>query len=175
MKQLNNKAAFVFLISLIVGATFIGSTARAELLVESGDWTAFKEADSGGSVCFASSQPTKDVGDYKKRGDIFAIVTFRPQENTINEVSFQMGYDFKSGEDAIATIDGKKTFKMFTQNESAWTYDKKSDEAMVAAMRAGTTMVLKGISSRGTKTTDTYSLKGFTKALNAAAKSCGIK
>jgi len=175
MKQLNKITAIVFLVSIFISAFGIFAPARAELLVESGDWTAFKESDSSGGLCFISSQPSKDVGDYKKRGDIFAIVTFRPQENTVNEVSFQIGYEFKNGEDAIATIDGNKTFKMFTQNESAWTYDKKSDEAMVAAMRAGTSMVVKGISSRGTKTTDTYSLKGFTKALNAAAKACGIK
>ena len=153
----------------------ITTPASAELLVESGDWAAYKEKSSGGTVCFASSEPTKAKGAYKKRGDIFAIVTHRPQENTINEVSFQTGYKYKKGADAIAKIDGNKTFKMFTQGESAWTYDKKSDEAMVRAMKGGTTMVTKGTSSRGTKTTDTYSLKGFTKALKTAAQACGIK
>ncbi len=153
----------------------ISTPANAKLLVESGDWVAYKEKDSSGTVCFISSEPSKHQGNYKKRGDIFAIVTHRPQENTINEVSFQAGYEYKKGVDAMAKIDGNKTFKMFTQGESAWTYDKKSDEAMVKAMKGGTTMVVKGTSSRGTKTTDTYSLKGFTKALGAAAKACGIK
>ena len=160
-----------FLFIMLVGAT----PASAELLVESGDWAAYKEKNSGGTVCFASSEPTKAKGAYKKRGDIFAIVTHQPQENTVNEVSFQAGYTYKKGVDINAKIDTKKSFKLFTQGESAWTYDKKSDEAMVTAMKRGTTMVVKGISSRGTKTTDTYSLKGFTKALKTAAKACGIK
>ncbi|MCK4938683.1 MAG: hypothetical protein KAR80_00225 [Rhodospirillaceae bacterium] len=160
-----------FLFVVLVAAT----PASAELLIESGEWTAYKEKDSAGTVCFISSEPTKDQGAYKKRGDIFAIVTHRPQENTVNEVSFQAGYTYKKGVDASAKIDSKKSFKLFTQGEGAWTYDKKSDEAMVAAMKGGTTMVAKGTSSRGTKTTDTYSLKGFTKALRAAAKACGIK
>lgn len=153
----------------------IAVPANAELLVESGDWAAYKEKDASGTVCFISSQPTKDQGAYKRRGEIYAIVTHRPQENTINEVNFQAGYTYKTGVDASASIDGKRAIKMFTQGESAWTYDKKSDEAMVKAMMAGTTMIVRGTSNRGTKTTDTYSLKGFTKAIKTASKACGIK
>ena len=36
-------------------------------------------------------------------------------------------------------------------------------------------MVVKGISSAGTKTTDTYSLKGFTAAHAAINSACGRK
>jgi hypothetical protein len=32
-----------------------------------------------------------------------------------------------------------------------------------------------GVSSRGTKTTDTYALAGFTAALNAINQACGMK
>jgi len=39
-------------------------------------------------------------------------------------------------------------------------------------MRAGLTMVVKGTSSRGTLTTDTYSLRGFTAAYDAMQKAC---
>ena len=45
---------------------------------------------------------------------------------------------------------------------------------MVRAMRVGKKLVIRGISSRGTKTTDTFSLKGFTKAYAAMNRSCGI-
>ena len=34
-------------------------------------------------------------------------------------------------------------------------------------------MIVKGTSSRGTDTTDTYSLLGITAALNRAAQECG--
>ena len=34
-------------------------------------------------------------------------------------------------------------------------------------------MIVQGTSSRGTKTTDTYSLIGFTKAYRAIADACG--
>ena len=41
-------------------------------------------------------------------------------------------------------------------------------------MKKGNRMVVKGTSSRGTLTTDTFSLKGFTKAYGAIGKACGL-
>ena len=46
---------------------------------------------------------------------------------------------------------------------------------IIKAMRAGNTLVVKGTSSRGTLTTDTYSLKGFTAVHNALNKACGVR
>ena len=39
-------------------------------------------------------------------------------------------------------------------------------------MKLGTKMVVKGVSMRGTNTTDTYSLKGFIAAYKAMNKIC---
>jgi len=41
-------------------------------------------------------------------------------------------------------------------------------------MRRGGTLVVKGTSSRGTDTTDRYSLMGFTAAHNAISQACGV-
>ena len=43
---------------------------------------------------------------------------------------------------------------------------------MVDTMRQGDTAVVKGESSHGTQTTDTYSLKGLAEALDRIAKEC---
>jgi Invasion associated locus B (IalB) protein len=40
-------------------------------------------------------------------------------------------------------------------------------------LKAGKQMIVRGTSSRGTETTDTYSLSGFTAALAAIDKACG--
>jgi invasion associated locus B (IalB) protein len=42
----------------------------------------------------------------------------------------------------------------------------------VDAMRKGADMVVKSESARGTKTTDTYSLKGIAQALDRVADEC---
>ncbi len=43
-----------------------------------GDWSAFQFSEDGNPACYMSSEPTKATGNYKKRGEVFAIVTHRP-------------------------------------------------------------------------------------------------
>jgi invasion protein IalB len=43
---------------------------------------------------------------------------------------------------------------------------------MVAAMRKGSELVVQSMSSHGTKTTDTYSLKGISDALDKVSAEC---
>jgi hypothetical protein len=50
----------------------------------------------------------------------------------------------------------------------------QNDEAkLMAAMRQGSKMVVKGTSRRGTLTTDEFSLKGLSAALDKIASECG--
>ena len=99
-------------------------------------------------------------------------MTHRPADKVKGEVSVSTGYTYKEGKDAEAEIEGKK-FKLFTRGENAWAYDAAEDKAMVAAMKAGKQLIVRGTSSRGTATTDTYSLSGFSAALAAIDKACG--
>ena len=136
---------------------------------------AIKEMEAGKPVCVMSAEPQKSQGKYTKRGTVLAIISHRPKEKRIGEVGFQAGYTFKKGSEATVTIDKKKTFKLFTQDGHAWAYDANADKDLTAAMRAGHNMVIEGTSSRGTLTTDTYSLSGFTAVWIAINKGCGIK
>jgi hypothetical protein len=53
--------------------------------------------------------------------------------------------------------------------------ENPADEGvLVAAMRSGSTMSVQGTSSRGTVSTDTYSLSGVSAALDAIAKECPL-
>lgn len=157
-------------IALILFATPLS----AKTLLDSGDWQAIQEMENGKPVCVMSAEPQKSVGKYTRRGTVLAIISHRPNENRIGEVGFQAGYTFKKGSEATAVIDGNKTFKLFTQDGHAWAYDAKADKELVSAMRAGHELVVKGTSSRGTLTTDTYSLKGFTAAWKAISRACGV-
>lgn len=160
----------------IVFATLLAAApAHAEILGEHADWVASKVTEQGQPACMMSSSPQKDEGNYTQRGDIFAIITHRPAEKRVGEVSFQAGYPYKAGSSVTVTIDGKTTFSLFTQGGFAWTREALDDRNLVAAMRAGNTMVVKGTSSRGTLTTDTYSLSGFTAAYSAIGQACGVK
>ena len=133
-------------------------------------WHAHSYVDAGAKVCNMWSEPTKHEEGGKQRGQIFAFVTHRSSSKRFHEVSFDMGYPLKKGSEVTVRIGGK-TFKLFTQDSSAFAF-KEDDKALVKAMRAGSTMVIRGESQRGTKTTDTYSLSGFIKAHNAISKAC---
>jgi len=138
------------------------------------DWSAFSEQENGKPLCYIASLPKKSEGDYSQRGDTYMLVTHRPAEKATGEVSVRAGYTYREGSEVEARIDGGGAFMLFTDQGFAWARDTRTDRALIAAMRAGATLVVKGTSSRGTLTTDTYSLKGFTAAYEAINKACGV-
>ena len=155
---------------LLAGGPAFGQA--IENLGEFGNWRAFAFDENGEKACYIASQPTKDEGKYTQRGKIYAMVTHRPAEKVRDEVSLAAGYTFKPESSVQVTIDSTK-FQLFPHEDTAWAPDTAGDQKLVAAMKAGSTMVVQGTSKRGTATKDTYSLSGFTKAYTAAAKACG--
>lgn len=163
------------LIPTLLAAVLTAAPAYAvETLGEYDDWTAHADGKGNGQVCWIYSEPQKDQGDYRQRGRIYALVTHRPGEDVTNQVQFTAGYTFKKGSVVEVQI-GPKKFELFTNKDTAWARSKNDDDALVDAMRAGASMVVKGVSRRGTATTDTYSLSGVTAAHKAIGKACGVK
>jgi Invasion associated locus B (IalB) protein. len=134
-------------------------------------WTAFTDKVSGKQICYIGSKPKKAEGNYTKRDEAFVLVTHRPAEKVVGEVSVETGYTYKAGSAPMVTI-GDRKFTLFSKGSNAWAKDAAADKDLVAAMKSGAEMVIKGTSSRGTLTTDTYSLSGFTAAFNAITKAC---
>jgi invasion protein IalB len=147
---------------------------QAVLLGQFGDWGAYKATPNGKEVCFALSKPTKGVTDPpgRNRDPAYAFVSTRPAEKVKNEVSIIVGYPQKPGVEATATIDGSAHYAMYTQDDGAWVKNAAEEPQMVAAMRKGSELVVQSVSSHGTKTTDTYSLKGISDALDKVAAEC---
>ena len=67
---------------------------------------------------------------------------------------------------------GGANFAMYTQNDGAWIKNVADEAKLLDAMRKGADMTVRGESGRGTKTTDTYSLKGIAQALDKVAEEC---
>lgn len=158
----------------MLGFQASGYAQEAKSLGRFGDWEAYRETDGGKPVCYIGSQPKKAKGKYKKRGETYILITHRPSEKSFGVVSFKAGYTYQKTSETDVII-GKKTFKLFTDLGHAFAYDQKTDKALVDAMIRGARLVVKGTSSRGTKTTDTYSLKGFSAAYQAIGKACKAK
>lgn len=161
---------FCFLTILTFIAPAYAST--PVLIGEYSDWVAYSYKDSNGIVCYMASSPKKDEGKYTQRGDIYTIVTHRPKEKTFNVVNFVAGYDFKQGSKITVKIGNTTIDKFFTDQDKAWTLSEKIDTQVVEAMKKGDRMIVEGTSSRGTKTKDTYSLRGFMAAHKAITAKC---
>lgn len=167
-----------FRIALLVAlAALLFDTPQAmadepRLIETSGDWSAYVFMEEGKKVCYMASQPKKAEGDYTRRGDIFALITHRPGESTKDVFSYITGYSYKPGSDVTVTIDSNK-FTLFSQDDTAWASDASTDSKISQSIRKGSKMVVKGMSSRGTQTTDTFSLKGSGSAHDAISKECG--
>ena len=50
--------------------------------------------------------------------------------------------------------------------------DNKQEKKMIKTMKKGSRIMISGYNQKGSQTIDHYSLMGFTKAYNAAKKSC---
>lgn len=163
-------------LALMAAIGFSTASAQAQtpnLIGNYGDWAAYSFTENGNKVCYMVTQPKKAEGNYSKRGDIFALVTHRPAENTKNVFSYITGYTYKTDSDVTVTIDGQN-FTLFTQKDMAWTSSQDEDNRLANAIRKGSKMVVKGTSSRGTLTTDTISLKGSGDAHDSINKACGV-
>lgn len=163
--------------ALLAALAFAGPAAadKTDLVGSFNDWDAFTiRKDNGETVCYMVSVPKswKASREGVNRGKIYVTVTHRPAAKVENQVNVVVGYPFKERSEASAVVDGKSRFNLFTEGDGAWTYTAKEDKAMVTAMRRGVTLIVKGESSRGTQTTDRYSLSGFTAAHEAISKAC---
>ena len=83
-------------------------------------------------------------------------------------VQINAGYPYDEKKSVEVKIDSS-IYNFFSKEDSAWTNE---DKKVIYAMKKGIELIVKGFSSRGTPTTDTYTLKGFTAAYNKLAKGC---
>lgn len=139
------------------------------------DWSVFEAA--GPQRCWISSSPEKSTATRNnaavdvRRGDISLYVSYFPEEGVSAQVSFASGYPFQTDSMVDLDVDGA-SFELFTRNETAWTVSAEDDARIVAEMKRGAEAVVTGLSSRGTTTKDTFSLIGFTAALEDAESRC---
>ena len=143
------------------------------LLGQYGDWGAYSAVPGGKKICFALAKPNASttIPPNRPRDPAFLFVSTRPAEKVKEEISVIIGYPFKPNSDASAEI-GTANFAMYTQADGAWIKNAAEEARMIDAMRKGSDLVVKGESGRGTKTTDTFSLKGIDQALRRIAQEC---
>lgn len=147
--------------------------AQPKVLGQYGDWGAYTAAPDGKKVCFTLGKPKSTTTNPpgRKRDPAYVFISTRPSENVRNEISVIIGYSFRQSSDAAAEV-GTTKFAMYTQNDGAWIKNVAEEARLIEAMRKGAELTIRGTSNRGTQSTDVYSLKGLTQAMDRADQEC---
>jgi hypothetical protein len=106
-----------------------------------------------------------------RRSDILLFVFFRPNAGVKGQVTFTGGYPFAPGSTVNLDISGTE-FELFAEGEWAWPATAADDAKIITAMKRGAEATVTARSARGTQTKDTFSLLGFTAAIEDAEKRC---
>jgi hypothetical protein len=154
-------------------ATVATGSAEPTLLGQYGTWGAYAATPNGKKVCFALAKPSssKTNPPNRPRDPAYAFVSTRPAEKVSNEVSVMIGYALKPGSESTLEVGGA-SYAMYTQGDGLWIKNAAEEERMVEAMRKSADVVVKGVSTKGTETTDVFSLKGLSQALDRVAQDC---
>ncbi len=135
------------------------------------DWEVIKFNNNNEIICYAQTKPVLQSPKSKQR-EARLFVSFRPKDKISDEISITSGYEFNNQNSILATS-GKSKYKFdITQDNFAWIASNKMEKKMIKTMKRGSRIMITGYNKSGSQTIDHYSLLGFTKAYNAAKKSC---
>ena len=151
----------------------VAGGAEPTLIGQFGTWGAYSATPNGKVVCFALAKPASSRTNppNRPRDPAYAFVSTRPAEKVVNEVSVMIGYQLKPGSESTVEVGGA-SYAMYTQGDGLWIKNAAEEDAMVQAMRRSADITVKGVSAKGTETTDTFSLKGLAQALDKIAQDC---
>ena len=135
--------------------------------LKKGKWSFVKDD----TWCYIGSLPLKsDLPDTKKRGENYILV-YKLIGSDEKIIQIEAGYNYNLSADILVKID-QAEYSFYTTEDSSDTAWTNNDSEVIYAMKMGLELILNGESSRGTITNDTYTLKGFTAALNKLNEDC---
>ena len=162
------------------------------LVVSFGDWGVYQTQAAKGRVCYTLVQPKDRAPADLKRDPAYAFISDRPGEGVRNEISFIMGFDVVNPpEDSTAdskkpaadpkksaaakaamAIVGDQSFELLAKTTNLWVKNAAKEGQLIDEMRKGAKLQVMAASKKGHMTTDTYSLAGFSQALERVQKDC---
>jgi invasion protein IalB len=146
---------------------------KPTLLGQYGDWGVYTASPGGKKICFTIAKPasSETTPPGKTRNPSYMFISSRPGEKVTDEVSIIIGYPFKPNTEATVAV-GNASFALYTQQDGAWIKNAAEEAHLIEAMRSGENAIIKGTSAKGTRSTDTFSLKGLAEALDRSGKDC---
>ena len=171
------RKVFGMALGLSLCAVLPAAAEPANLLGVFGNWSAYTTGTGSSLTCYALSKP-RARRPAAKRGAIYLMVSDWPSRKVKAEPQIVYGYQAKEGAAAALGV-GSDKFTFFIRNSgkegSAWLQQLNDNSRLIDAMQSGVSAVASGVSSRGTKTSDTYSLSGFNDAMVKVHAACELQ
>jgi len=154
-------------------AAAVAGGAKPTLLGQYGDWGAYTASPGGKKICFAIAKPSTSgtTPPNRPRNPAYMFISSRPADKVSDEMSIIIGYPFKPSSDATVAV-GSSSFALYTQQDGAWIKNAAEEAHLLETMRTAQSAVVKGMSAKGTRTSDIFSLKGLGQALDRADRDC---
>jgi hypothetical protein len=172
------KKIFGMVLGLSLGAALPAAAEPANLLGVFGNWSAYTTGTGSSLTCYALSKPRASRPATAKRSAIYLMVSDWPSRKVKAEPQIIYGYQAKEGAAAALGV-GSDKFTFFIRNNgkegSAWLQQLSENQRLVTAMQDGVSAVAGGTSTKGTKTSDTYSLAGFNDAMAKVHAACDMQ
>ena len=175
-----------FLILVIFSFFFFKNvkSANTELVLECpglklfNKWCAGLHNKNKDKLCIMVSIPSSKKGEppYKSRGEVYVTIYQQSSENSDGTIYVTTGYNYKNDSIVKIKIDNNKEYDFnVLEADTAFSDDENTDKRLILEMKKGNNMKVVGYSTRGTKTTDIYSLAGFSAAYSHMTTLCKVK
>ncbi|MCA3262270.1 MAG: hypothetical protein ING44_10035 [Telmatospirillum sp.] len=146
-------------------------------------WLAAEAGTGPTRVCYVIGRPVKVESKPAgaRRADPTLSVAHYPGVNKSNELTWFAGYPLRDGgamEIEIGRVKVPLSNLDQPGSDRAWTREDAANRTAIDAMRAAApraTALVRGVSARGTETTDTYNLTGFARALADIDRACNVR
>lgn len=155
--------AGLLLCALVLGLAAAPTLARDSLGVF-GQWGAFRDPQVPRCYAIANARAGRGAEGY-------VSVSHWPARGVRGQVHFRLSRAI-AGDARVTLAVGEQTFTLTATARNAWAADAAGDAAIVAAMRAATTMQVRARDRRGRTFTDSYPLAGAATAIDAATVAC---
>lgn len=157
---------------MVAGLAALPAAAQSvRVLGDHNAWSAYATRERVGQICFVRSQATSTKPSLEGLGGAYFYITHRPDRGIRSEISLIVGFQFAPGRPATLSVDGQ-SFDLFTEGDGAWLADSGQADAVVEAIRAGSSMVVESTTLSGQTVRQTFSLSGATAATNDIEDAC---
>lgn len=162
---------FLVLFSFPCAAQNLLDAKKVEHIGVFDDWNAYIFNSKKDKVCYVASQPLKSSGEYQRRGDVFLIISHRPDEQLFDVLTYVAGYTYLPRSEVLFRVGNVKA-NLFTSEDTAWAKNLKTDAEIARAMNKAVRVTVKGLTIDGIETHDVFSMKGFNNAMEAINRLC---